>query len=211
MKRFFGYLLGIPVYFWYSLGEWAVKGLFPRSFKVWFAGDLQAIEDINLFLQDKERDLDRQLLLLKEEIDSASALSYAGNSSAALEGAASYLDATDPKWDMFESRLKEKDTKIESMQVAFSNLSKAVLDLLNSDIGIAPTTAAVSLKKMSDAIAQQKSSEFSFVFDAALNYDLGTTDRSEVVPLAKKLSPKKVSKKKVTKKGKNGTTKKHQK
>jgi hypothetical protein len=60
-NKFFKYLAGLPAYVWYTIGGAVVSRIFPKGFDIWFAAELQMIQDIELYLEDKERLLHKQL------------------------------------------------------------------------------------------------------------------------------------------------------
>lgn len=168
MKGFLSYLWSIPVYLWYTVGEWVVKGLFPKSYERWFAAEIQMIADIEKYLEDRERQIHEQLQEMAREF-------HAGNSAANLEGQSSDIEATSPQWNLFESRLREKDKELEVVTKAYYELQRAVVAFLN-DPNLVGMSGQTILRKMADIIRKKVEAQYQFIWDQTLNIDeAGTT------------------------------------
>jgi hypothetical protein len=164
MKGFLKYLASIPAYIWYNWGEYVVKGLFPKSFERWFAADIKMIEDIELYLADREKQINDQFEEWSREF-------HAGNSAANWEGQSSDLEATSPQWNLFESRLREKDKELEAVSKAYTGLQRAVLSFLN-DPTLVGQSGHTIFKKMADIIRKNVEAKYQSVWNVD---ELGTT------------------------------------
>lgn len=110
-KGLLTYLLSIPSYIWYVAGEWVVKKLFPKSYEVWFAGEIQGIKDIERYLEDRENAFHEEI---KHKYDNDIELN---KSSATLD-----------------ARVRDLMARYDDMDTKFKALRKSALDYLDGSI-----------------------------------------------------------------------------